>query len=105
MATYMKSMARKASLTEGSTRAAKAYKAKVTSLTSEKADLRAQIQSLIEDVMKHKSDLNHTSTVKVRAEDREKKVKESLRVAKDELHGSKRSYRLPGKCCAPKQQH
>ena len=35
--------------------------------------------------MKHKSDLKHTSTIKARAEDREKEAKEGLRVAKDEL--------------------
>ena len=35
--------------------------------------------------MKHKSDLKHTSTVKARAEDREKKAIEGLRVVKDEL--------------------
>ena len=39
MATYMRSLARRASFAEDSTRAAKAYKAKVASLTSEKADL------------------------------------------------------------------
>ena len=38
MATYMKSLARRANFTDGSTRAVKAYKAKVASLTSEKAD-------------------------------------------------------------------
>ena len=81
----IKSLARRASLTEGSTKAAKAYKAKVASLSSEKAELRAWIQSLTEDVVKHKSDLKHTSTAKARAEDREKEVREGLRVAKDEL--------------------
>ena len=35
--------------------------------------------------MKHKSDLKHTSTEKVRAEDREKKAIEGLRVVKNEL--------------------
>ena len=39
----MKSMARRVSLIEGSVRAAKSYKAKVASLTSEKAGLRAQV--------------------------------------------------------------
>ena len=85
MATYMKSLARRASLTEGSATAARANKAKVTSLTSEKADLRARIQSLIEDVVKHKSNLKHTSTAKARAEDKENKDLEGLRVAEDEL--------------------
>ena len=35
--------------------------------------------------MKHKSDLKHSSTAKVRAEDREKKDIEGVRVVKDEL--------------------
>ena len=81
----MKSLARKASLTEGSARATKAYKAKVASLTSERADLQARIQSLTEDVVKHKSDLRHTSTAKAQAEDKERKAREGLRVAKGEL--------------------
>ena len=85
MATYIKSLGRRASLTESSAKAAKAYKSKVTSLTSEKADLGARIQSLIEDVVKHKSNLKHTSTVKARAKDKEKEAREGLRVAKDEL--------------------
>ena len=72
-------------MNEGSARAAKAYKDKVTSMTSERADLQARIQSLTEDVVKHKSDLRHTSTTKARAEDKEKKAREGLRVAKGEL--------------------
>ena len=74
MATYTKSMAKRASSVESSTKATKAYKVKVASLTFEKADLRARIQSLTEDVVKHKSDLKHTSTTKARAEDRENKA-------------------------------
>ena len=72
-------------MNEDSARAAKAYKDKVTSLTSERADLRARIQSLTEDVVKHKSDLRHASTTKARAEDKEKKAREGLRVAEGEL--------------------
>ena len=64
----------RASLTEGSNKAAKAYKAKVASLTSERIKLRARIQSLIEDVVKYKYDNKHTSTAKTRAEDKEKKA-------------------------------
>ena len=70
MATYIKSLARRANLTESSAKATKAYKAKVASLYSKKAELRARIQSLTEDVVKHKSNLKHTSTTKARAEDR-----------------------------------
>ena len=64
MATYMKSLARRANLTEGSARATKAYKAKVASLTSERAGLLAQVQRLTEEVVKYKFDLRHTSTAK-----------------------------------------
>ena len=104
MTTYIKSLARRASLTESSAKATKAYKAKVASLSSEKVELRARIQSLTEDVMKHKSDLKHTLTTKARAKDREKDAKEGLRVAKDELRVVKEELRLPGKSYAPKQR-
>ena len=74
-----------ASSAESSVKAAKTYKAKVASLISEKAELRARIQGLIEDVVTHKSDLKHTSIAKVRAKDQEKKAIEGLRVVQDEL--------------------
>ena len=60
---------RRASSAESSTKAARAYKAKVASLTSGRAELRARIQSLTDDVLGYKSDLKHTSTAKARAED------------------------------------
>ena len=63
----MKSLAKRACFSEGSTRAAEAYRAEVASLTTERADLRAQVRHLIEDAGKHRSDLMHTSTVKSRA--------------------------------------
>ena len=72
-------------MNEGSAKAVKAYKDKVNSLTSERADLRARIQSLTEDVVKHKSDLRHASTTKERVEDKEKKAREGLRFAEGEL--------------------
>ena len=75
-------------------KAAKAYKAKVASLTFEKAELRAWIQSLTEDVVKHKSDLKHTSTAKARVEDIEKKAIEGLRVVKDELQVVKEEFQV-----------
>ena len=43
------------------------------------------MQRLAEDAVKCESDLKHTMTVKVRAEDKEKKARDELRVAKDEL--------------------
>ena len=42
--------------------------------------------------MKHRSDLKHTLTAKVRAEDREKKAIEGLRVIKDELRVVKEEF-------------
>ena len=92
MTTYIKDLVRMASLAESSARAAKAYKARVVSLTSEKAELRARIQILTEDVMKHKSDLKHTSTAKARAEDQAKKAIEGLRVVQDELRVVKEEF-------------
>ena len=85
MATYAKGLARRASLTEGSSKAAKSYKAKVASLTSERASLRAQIRDLTEELMKHRSDLKHASTVRARAEDKEKKARKDVKVTKDEI--------------------
>ena len=41
LVTYAKGLAKRASLTEGSARATKSYKAKVASLTSERAGLQA----------------------------------------------------------------
>ena len=85
----MKSLARRVNLTEGSTRAAKSYKAKVASLTSEKAGIRAQIKDLNEELVKHKSDLRHTLMARARAEDKEKKARKDLRVAEDKLRLAK----------------
>ena len=85
MATYAKGLARRASLTEGFAKAAKSYKAKVTSLTSERVGLRAQIRDLTEELVKHMSDLKHASTTKVQAEEKEKEVRKDVKVAEDEL--------------------
>ena len=92
MTTYIKDLARRASSAESSAKAVKAYKAKVTSLTSERAELQARIQSLIDNVLGYKFDLKHTSTAKARAEDREKKAIEGLRVVEDELRVIKEEF-------------
>ena len=83
---------RRASSTESSAKTVKAYKAKVASLTSERAELRSRIQSLTEDVAGYKSDIKHTSTAKARVEDREKKAMEGLRVVEDELRVVKEEF-------------
>ena len=85
MATYSKGLARRASLTEGSAKVKKSYKAKVASLTSERAGLRAQIRDLTEELVKHKSDLKHASTARAWAEDKEKEARKDVKVVEDEL--------------------
>ena len=47
---------------------------------------------MIDDILGYKSDLKHTSTSKVRAEDREKKAIEGLRFVKDELRVVKEEF-------------
>ena len=81
----MKSLVKRACLSEGSTRAVEAYKAEIASLTSERADLRAQVRHLSEDAAKHRSDLKHTLTAKSLAEEQERKVWDELRAAAYEL--------------------
>ena len=71
MATYAKGLARRASLIESFARAMKSYKAKVSSLTSERAGLRAQITDLTEELVKHRSNLKHALVARVQAEDKE----------------------------------
>ena len=60
----MKSRTKRACPSEGSARAGEAYKAEVASLISERADMRAQVQHLNEDVAMHRFDLKHTLTMK-----------------------------------------
>ena len=85
MATYAKGLARRASLIEGSARAAKSYKAKVASLTFERAGLQAQIRELTEELVKHRSNLKHASVARARAEDKEREARKDTKVVEDEL--------------------
>ena len=85
MVTYAKGLARRASLTEGSARLAKSYKAKVASLTSERAGLQAQIRELTEELVKHKFDLKHASVARARAEDKENEARKDTKVTEDKL--------------------
>ena len=101
MATYEKGLARRASLTEGSSKAAKSYKAKVASLIYERACLRAQIRDLIEELTKHRSDLKHASTTRAWAEDRETKAQKDVNVSKDELQLAREELQtVKGDLCA-----
>ena len=84
MATYTKGLARRASLTKSSARAAKSYKAKVASLIFDRAGLRTQIRDLIEELVKHRSNLKHSLMVRAQAEDKEKEARKDVKVAEDE---------------------
>ena len=85
MATHLKSLAKRTRLNEGHVKAARAFIARVASLTSERAELRARMQSMTEEAVKLKFDLRHTLTARARAEGREEKAREGLRVAEGEL--------------------
>ena len=60
MATHLKSLAKKANLNEGCVKAARVYKVRVASLTSERDTLRDRVQSMTEEAVKLKSNLRHT---------------------------------------------
>ena len=85
----MKGMARRASLTEGSAKATKSYKAKVASLTSERAGLRAQIRNLTKELVKHRSDLKHASTARARDKGNKNEAWKDAKVTEDELRRAK----------------
>ena len=87
MATHLKSFSKRARLNEGHAKAARVYKARVTALVSVRAELRNQEQNMTEEAVKLKSDLRYTTSVQARAESREEKVRDSLKVAKVELRG------------------
>ena len=61
------------------------YKARVAALTSERAALRDRMQNMTEEAVKLKSDLRHTMMARARAEDREEKARDGLRVAEVKL--------------------
>ena len=90
----MKGLARRASLTEGSAKAAKSYKAKVISLTFERAGLLAQIRVLTKDLVKHRSDLKHALTTRARAEDKENEARKDAKVVEDELRRAREELQV-----------
>ena len=85
MATHLKSLEKRARLNEGHVKVVRAYKARVVALTSERDELRDRMQNMTEEVVKLRSDLRHTMMVRARAEGREEKARDGLRVAKGKL--------------------
>ena len=57
----------------------------MATLTFERAALRDRMQNMMEEAVKLKSDLRHTTMARARAEDREEKARDGLRVAEGEL--------------------
>ena len=78
VATHLKGLAKKAKLNERHVKAARVYKARVASLTSERAELRDRVQRMTKEAERLKSDLKHTMSARARAEGREDEVRNSL---------------------------
>ena len=85
VATHLKGLAKKAKLNDSHAKAARAYKARVASLTFERTELRGRVQRMTEEAVKLKSDLKHTTSAHARAEGREDEARNSLREAEGEL--------------------
>ena len=85
VATHLKGLARKAKQNEGHVKAARVYKARVTSLTSKRIELRDRVQCMTEEAERLKSDLKHTMSARARAEGREDEIRNSLTAAEGEL--------------------
>ena len=85
MVTHLKNLANKAKLDEGHAKAARVYKVRVASLTSERTKLRDRVQRMAEEALKLKSDLKHTTSTRARPEGREDEAQNSLRAAEGEL--------------------
>ena len=81
----MKSLAKWARLNEGHVKAARAYKARVAALTSERDELRDRMQNMTEEAMKLRSDLWYTTMARARVEGSEEKARDDLRVVEGEL--------------------
>ena len=94
VATHLKGLARKAKLNESHAKAARAYKARVASLTSEQAELRGQVQRMTEEIVKLKYDLKHTTSARARAEGRDDEARNSLRAIEGELQEARDDLRV-----------
>ena len=74
VATHLKGLAKKVKLNERHVKAARVYKARVASLTFERAELRDRVQHMTKEAERLKSDLKHTMSARARAEGRENEV-------------------------------
>ena len=93
VATHLKGLAEKAKLNEKHVRIARIYKAKVATLTSERAELQRRAQRMFEEMERLKSDLKHTSSARARAESREVEVRNNLATAEGGLREARSELR------------
>ena len=85
VATHLKGLAEKAKLNGRHVRAARVYKARVASLTTERTELQERVQRMTEEVERLKSDLKHTASARAQAESGEDEVRSSLTAVEGEL--------------------
>ena len=85
VATHLKGLAKKAKLNERHVKAARVYKARVASLTSERTKLQERVQRMTKEMERLKFDLKHTMSARVREEIREDEVRNSLTAVEGEL--------------------
>ena len=85
VATHLKGLAKKAKLNERHVKAARVYKARVASLTSERTELQERVQRMTEEMERLKYDLKHTMSARARAKSREDEVRNSLTSVEGEL--------------------
>ena len=85
VATHLKGLAKKAKLNERHVKAARVYKARVASLTSERTELQERVQRMTEEVERIKYDSKHTMSARDQVEMREDEVRNSLTAVEGEL--------------------
>ena len=85
MATHLKILAKQAKLNEGHAKAARVYKVRVASFTSDRTKLLDRVQRMTEEVVKLQYNLKHTTSARARAEGREDEARNSLRTVEGEL--------------------
>ena len=85
VAAHLKGLAKKAKLNERHVKAARVYKARVASLTSERTELQERVQRMTGEAERLKFHLRHTMSAHAQAESREDEVRNSLTAVEGEL--------------------
>ena len=83
--THLKGLDKKAKLNERHVKAARLYKARVASFTSERTELQERVQRMNEEVERLKSDLTHSMSSRAQEESRDDEVRNSLTAVEGKL--------------------